>query len=183
MKKLSAKNKIILLGAAWVVVSAAMLFYFFGILDIQNQATVYSIDEKKKELQTLQVQNESYLRAKSDLKQVALEPLQPEDFFSKDVTLVNELKVLEDLKQKLGVQTQISGISGTVGSAAKAKTVTPVVVIPYGITVSGTLVQVVDFIETLENLSFITNVSNIGITSLDNGKVNATMSASFYLTK
>jgi Tfp pilus assembly protein PilO len=109
--------------------------------------------------------------------------VQPEDFFSRDITLVKELEVLEGLKQRFNVQTQIGGISGTVTSAGKAKTTTPLAVIPYSISVTGPLSDVVDFIETLENLSFITNVNNVSVTAADSGKVNASMSADFYLRK
>jgi len=183
MKKLNAKNKIILATIAWLIASGAMLFHFFGILDSANQVTVLSIETKKKELQTLQAQNQSYLHAKADLKLLADQRLQPEDFFSRDITLVNELKILEALKQRFGLETQISGISGTISNAAKAKTTTALVTIPYAINVTGSLGDVVNFIETLENLSFITNVTNITISAAENNKVTAGMSATFYLRK
>ena len=157
--------------------------YFFGILDNSNQQIVAGMAKQKKDLQALQAQNQSYLQAKADLKQLADQAYQPEDFFSRDISLVNELRVLEGLKQKMGVQMQISGISGTIANAPRAKTITPLVYIHYGITVTGSLSQVVDFIETLENLSFITNVSNVSITAADKGQVNAGMSADFYLRK
>ena len=172
-----------ILVLAWALVSAAMLLYFFKFLDGSNQKILDSMDGQKKILGSLLAEKRSEELAQKDLEELAKKTLQPGDFFSKDITLVNELKTLESLSSKYNVDMTTSGISGTVSTAAKAKTITPIVTIPYSISINGNLVSVVKVIETLENLSFITNVSNISISAGDKGKVNASMTANFYLKK
>ena len=78
---------------------------------------------------------------------------------------------------------QLSGVSGTINTAPKAKTTTALVVIPYSISLSGSLQDVLNFIETLENLSFITNVGSVSIAAADSGSVSAGLTANFYLRK
>lgn len=182
-KRLSAKNKIIIIGILLVVLSLLNFTYFFKILDASNQKILDSMAKDKKGLAVLLAEQQSEAQAQYDLQELAKKPLQPEDFFSRDITLVNEIKILENLEEKLGVKMSLSGVSGTIKSAAPANTVTPLVVIPYNIGVTGSLNRVVDFIETLENLNFVTNVSNISLSSADQGNVSAGMTASFYLRK
>ncbi len=183
MNHFSAKNKIVVLLIVWFGLSAISFGYFFKILDRANKLTLLSVDKQKKELAQLKAEQQSESQAQWDLDTLAKENIQPEDFFSRDITLVNELKVLEALGQRLGVKMQIGGVSGTIHTVSKAKTITPLGVIPYSINVNGSLPRVVDFIETLENLRFITNVSNISISSADQSTVNVNMTANFYLKK
>lgn len=108
---------------------------------------------------------------------------QPDIFFTRDIALVGEIQVLENLSQKYNVQMQLSGVSGTINNLSKASTVTPLAMVPYGISLSGDFVQVVNFIESLEHLSFVTNVTTLTLTSGNNNNVNAGLSANFYLRK
>lgn len=183
MNRLSAKNKIIIIALAWLTVSFAMLFYFFGMLDVSNQQLVDSMAKDRTDLKNLQAQNQSYLQAKADLQKLQGEPLQPQNFFGQDITLVNELKILEALKQKFGVQAQISGISGTINNAAKATTVSPLVKVPYNISVVGDFNSVMGYVESLENLSFITQVTNVSLNAADKGQISLGLGATFYLRK
>ncbi len=181
MKQHSSKNKIILLVILWLCLSVAMFMYFFNILDVSNRALVIANQQKKKEKAQLAAQFESYKQAQGELLQLSKESFQPENFFSRDITLVNEIKTLEGLSEKYNLTMELSGISGTVNTAPKAQTVSVLLVIPYSINVKGSLAQVVDFIETLENLSFITNVNNVSVNAADKGSVAASMTADFYL--
>jgi hypothetical protein len=114
---------------------------------------------------------------------LAKKQYQPEDFFSKDVTLVKELRILEDWADRLGVKIQISGISGTIASVPKAKTQTSLAVIQYGISINGEFSQVLNYIQVLENLSFITSISSMNLNNSDRGNVSAGVTASLYLRK
>ena len=183
MNHFSAKNKIVLLLVVWLGLSALTFGYFFKLLDRANQKTLDSMDVQRKEFAQLTAERQSQNQAKWDLETLAKQSIQPENFFSRDITLVNELKILEGLSDRLNLKMQIGGVSGTVNTAAKAKTITPLVVIPYSISVSGSLQRAVDFVETLENLKFITNVSNISISTADKNTVNVGMTANFYLKK
>ena len=183
MKKTSAKNKIILLSLAWLILSAMMFLYFFKLLDGQNQATLDSMAKERKDLVLLQAQDQSYKLAQADLQELAGKTYQPADFFTSDTSLVNEIQALQNLADKYNLQMGLSGISGTIQTLSNANTVTPIAVVPYGISLSGNFFQAVNFIESLENLSFITNPTDISIGAGDSGNVTVGMSANFYLKK
>jgi Tfp pilus assembly protein PilO len=183
MKGFSAKNKIIVVLIIWLTVSAAMFLFFFNLLDNQNQATLDSMAQERKDLVVLQAQDASYKKAQADLQELAGKPLQPQDFFTSDTSLVYEIQTLENLAAKYNLKMQIGGVAGTVNSLMSAGTVTPIVTVPYSISLNGDFFQVVNFIESLEHLSFITNPTNISIEASDNGNVSASMTANFYLRK
>lgn len=170
-----------MLAIAWVVLSASMFLYFFNFLDASNQQIVSSMQQQKKDLASLQDQEKSFELAKADLDKLAAEPMQPDDFFSKDITLVNEIQILEGWNQKLNVSMQLSGLSGTIGTATKADTITPIAQIPYTISIKGSISQVTAFLQVLENLSFVTDVTNITVSAADKNDVSSSLSAFFYL--
>lgn len=180
---MKAKNKIFLALALWAGLSATMFFYFFNILDQANQNTLNSMAQQKIDLANLKAERESYRQAKQDLDYLAKKTYQPTDFFSKDISLVAEIKTLEDLGQQMNVTLQLSGVSGTAATAAKAKTATSLAVIPYSIYLTGQLQQVVKFIEAVENLSFVTKTDSLAINAAENGNVSAVLVASFYIKK
>lgn len=167
----------------WVILSAAMFMYLFGILDASNRHTLDAMSKQRKDLALLKAEKQSYTQAQADLQELSKKSLQPDSFFSKDINLVNELRILEDWSRKLNITMQLSGLSGTVNTAPKAKTATPIVVVPYGISLTGSFSQVTNFLEVLENLSFITNVNGLSLSSANNNLVNASLSANFYLQK
>ncbi len=184
MRKISAKNKIILLLLVWLILSVVMFMYLFKLLDNQNQATLDSMAQERSNLAALQAQYASYKQAQADLDKLANEKSpQPEDFFTSDISLVNEIQTLENLAAKYNLKMQLSGVAGTINSLQSANTVTPIAIVPYSISLSGDFFQVVNFIESLEHLKFITNPTNISIEAADGGNVTASMTANFYLKK
>ena len=183
MPSLTAKNKIVVIALAWLIASLLNFTYFFGILDASNQQSLKTIAKRKTDLASLQAQAESARQAQQDLLKLAQQPLQPENLFSRDITLVNEIKTLENLRDKFDLEMRLTDISGTINTAPKAKTITPLAVISYGINLNGSLSRVVDFIETLEHLGFITDVTNVSIGAADRDTVTASLRANFYLRK
>lgn len=183
MKKFSAKNKIVVSLIVWALVSASMLLYGFNIMEAGNQKMIFQIEESRKELAALQDEKNSYTQAQKDLDQMQKENLQPADFFSQDISLVNELKTLEDLQSKLGVDLTVSGVSGTAKTAQKAKTVSDIVTVPYSISAVGPYENITDLVQTLENLPFVTTVSAISLSVADKGRVNLSLGANFYLRR
>ena len=61
--------------------------YLFGLLDAANQHTLSSITQQEKDLAVLQAERESYKQAQGDLQTLAEKAYQPDNFFSKDITL------------------------------------------------------------------------------------------------
>jgi Tfp pilus assembly protein PilO len=131
----------------------------------------------------LEAEKQSFDFAQKDLEQLSRMPLQPENFFSQDVTLVSELETLEKLGSQLNVRVELSGISGTVKNAAKAKTASDIVTIPYNISVRGSYPQIVNFLEYFENLPFVTTLTSLAIRSTGEGEVIMSGNALFYLKR
>lgn len=183
MNKLSAKNKIITLVAGWLLLCAAMLMYFFGLLDASNQKTLEGLNKVKTDLAAVRAQSESYKQEQADLQLLSQKAIQPDDFFSKDITLVNEIKTLESLSSEMSVKMSLSGVSGTVNTAAPAVTATPMVVVPFSLNLNGNFSDVIAFIETLEHESFISNVTGFSISAAGPGQVTANLGGSFYIKK
>ena len=183
MNRVSAKPKIYLALAIWLIVCFVVFSYVFKFLERANKQTKSKIDQQNKELTVLEAEKESFDKAKEDLSNLSQKDLQPEDFFSKDITLVNEIKTLETLAQNLGVELNLSGISGTTKTAPKAKTQGDIVIIPYSISLNGQFSKTVDYIESLENLPFITRLTALSINAAASGNVNANLTANFYLRK
>lgn len=169
--------------AVGALLTAACFLYFFNILDTSNKALLLNIQNQKTEQLTLEAEQESYKKASQDLDRLKGEPYQPEDLFSKDTTLVSEIKEMEQLSQRLGVTYTLNGLSGTVQAAPKAKTQSELVMVPYSIAVNGEYASVLAFIQALENMDFITNVSTIAINGSKGDAVNASLTANFYLKK
>jgi len=182
-QKLSAKYKIFVVLATWVVVGLILQLYVYKILDKSNVAMVGKIEQQNREMSVLDAERISFEKAQEDLDILAKKPLQPEELFSKDVTLVNEVKYLENLANIIGVDIALSGLSGTVKSASKAKTSGDLIVVPYSMNISGSFSKIVDFIETFENLPFITVLDGMSLTTLGEGEVSANLRANFYLKK
>lgn len=183
MIKLSIKNKIYAAVAVWLVLCGSMFGYFFKIFDRTNTVLVASIQQQNKDLLQLEKEQDSYNKAKQDLAALARENIQPQDFFGRDVTLVNEIKTLETISGLAGVDLNLSGLSGTIKAAPKAKTLSDIAVIPYSMRVKGGFPNVVSFLEMMEHLNFITNVSSITVNGTDQTDIGVSLTAFFYLNK
>jgi hypothetical protein len=181
MKKTSAKNKLFIILGLWLVLTAAMFFYFFNILNASNEAIISGIADQQNNLASLTAEKDIYLKGQQDLEQMQTEVYQPGDFFSKDVTLVREIQVLEQWANVLNVQFTLSGLSGTVNGAAKAGVSGNIVSEPYSISLIGPFAKVVDYIQVMENLDFITTVNSISMSSGSGNDVTANIGAQFYI--
>lgn len=178
---LSAKNKIFAAVVVWMAVSGVMFGSLFNLLDNSNARAVIELSDRRKVLQNLKIEQESYRLASADIEQLALQEHQPENFFSRDVALVKEIETLEFLAQKTGVALTLSGLFGTVNKAPRANTATKIATVPYTIGLKGPFDRVVAYIEVMEHLSFITSVSTLNVTALSNNNISAVLNASFYL--
>jgi Tfp pilus assembly protein PilO len=180
---MSAISKIYLTLIIWLGLCVFMFVYGFNILGASNSQALADISRQKSQLLALEAQQQSYLLSQKDLQQMQGEKIQPEDFFSVDITLVKEIETLENLGKSLGVQLSLNGISGTVSTLPKGAAEVELYTLPYSIGVSGSLQKTVDFIETLENLDFITTLNSLSLDSSGDGNVSASMGANFYIRK
>lgn len=183
MNTLSAKIKIYVVIFFWVLVCAAMPMYFFPILEASNQELLVKINEGKSQIAALKQEQESFQKAKKDLDNFSKEKYQPEEFFKNEINIVEQLRTLESLAPMLGITVTLSGLSGTVKGAPKASTQSDVAQFPYSFTAVGDFAKVVDFMEIIENTSFVVHVTSVSISPADTGKVNIAMSAFLYLRR
>ena len=183
MHKVSVKNKLISACLVWVV----LCFIMFGFVFPKQQKNSLSIITQLKDLKSqqlvLEAEKNNYLEAKNDLDKLVKAEIAPKDFFSKNITLVSEIKKLENLASELGIKLTLSGISGTLQSATRAKTVSEIFSIPYTINLEGPLDKTISYIEYLENLEFINSIGQMDISAGDKGVVLVNLSANFYIIK
>jgi Tfp pilus assembly protein PilO len=182
--KYRAKTKIYLWFAVWAALTGLVLGYVFKGMDQANQNILAEISKAQAEKGVLAAERDSYNQAKQDLAAMQKKNLQPQDFFSQDVTLVAEIKTLEALGEKLNVTFDLSGLSGTVKTVPKANTLSAILAVPYSISLKGTFGNVVAFIETMENLDFITTLNSVSLAAgsgKDSDLVIANLTANFYL--
>jgi len=181
---MSVKTKIYLALGLWLGACIGMFTYGVNIFNATNADTINKITEQKKEMFVLQDEQKSYQLAQQDLKDLAEKKYKPEDLFSKDVNLVREIQELEKLQEKLGLEISLGGISGTVSNAsAKDKKTPGLMVVPYSISANGEFSKLVGLIETLENLSFATQITSLSISSGNENEANMSMGANFYLKR
>lgn len=181
MTKFSYKYKIYAVVAVWVVLVAALFGYVFDLINDGSQATVTEIVAKKKELLELQAEQRSYQLGKTDLQQLAKKELQPDNFFSSDTSLVKEISTLEDIANQNNVKITI-GIGGTSNVLLRAKTASELLLAPYNISLSGSYLDILHFMENVEKLGFITHFKTLLVANSGQA-VTASASAIFYIKK
>ncbi|KXK30246.1 MAG: hypothetical protein UZ12_BCD005000603 [Bacteroidetes bacterium OLB12] len=180
----SEKNKIYFAVFIWLALCLAAFGFLFKKLNASNIVALEEITALKKQKGVLEAEKESYTLAKNDLQKLSAEKIQPENFFSRDITLVNEIRRLEGIAKDLKIDMNLSGVAGTLRTLRPAGGVkSEIFQIPFTMNVKGSLASVVSFMEYLENLEFLTSVNNVNISSAGQGGVNANFSAVFYLKK
>lgn len=179
----NAKIKIFITGILWVLLCVSMPGYFFKILDSSNSVLIEKIATQKKELEELKIEKDSFQKAKTDLENFALQPYQPENFFSNEINVVNELKTLEALGPKLNLNVTMSGLSGTIGGASKAQVEGDIVQLPYNFTIAGPYNKALQFVEILENLDFVIHNSSVSVSPGAGGNVNIILSSYLFLKR
>ncbi len=175
------KTKIYLTLVVWLAVCGAMFLFGFKILQASNKLALGKISEQKNQMLALEAQAENYRLEQEDLENMQKQKMKPQDFFSQDITLVQEIETLENLGKKMNVDLSLSGIAGTITSIAKAPTKSQLFVVPISVSVSGSLSNVTDFIETLENLDYITTPHSLNVSTAGSGEVNSSLSVTLYI--
>lgn len=180
MKKISYKYKISILAIVWLVISAIFFGFGFSYVNNNSQAKVTDILELKKEQLELQEEQKSFQLGKKDLDTLREREIQPENFFSLDTNLVKEVSVLEELAAVNDVELTL-GLSGKSSTLKKAETVGDLLEVPYSLQLEGSYPNVLNFIASAEKLNFITHFRTLSMLAITAGKVNASISALFYI--
>lgn len=176
--------KIYVTLGVWALLVVFMFAFGFKIVENSNAQEQAKLVSLAAEMQQLQAERDSFNNAKKDLDKISQKDLQPENFFSQDVTLVKEVEFFEKLASQLGVKMNLSGPSGTVKSAAPVKSLSgQIISVPLNINITGTFSQVLEFAEVLENLPFAMQTYSLSIGTLSADQVSATFIGSFYLRR
>ncbi len=182
-KHFTKKQKFFVGMSVWLAFTFLVFVYFLPIEHKSNLEVIETIKTLSTKEQGLLAEKNSYLQAKQALDDLAKLEIQPENFFSKNITLVKEIKKLESMARDLTVEFTLSGISGNLQSATKAPTVSNIFLVPYSIHLEGSLDKLVTYIEYLENLEYINTVSSLDISATNDNSVSVNLSANFYVIK
>lgn len=176
-------SKIYIAVALWLVVTGAVFGFglpklFGGLTELQN-----SHQQQTDQYNQLRAQAASLETMKKDIDALKQQQVQPSDFFSTDLHLVNEIKQLETDASKSNVKTSIV-IPGSADKAEVLKGSTAgLLVIPYTLKVTGDFPSLVTFLSYMQNNFFISPVTGINITADQDKSLNTSVFASFFIRK
>jgi Tfp pilus assembly protein PilO len=176
------ERSIVIWGVCWLIITVALFLYGFSFFDSKTLAVQTELSTAKGELSKLKAEQQAVKLAKQDLEAVTTKKIQPTDFFKKDTTLVDQVQELEQMSKKYDLDFQL-GLSGTISNGTPVKGIDGIVMIPFNVSVSGSLQNVEKFIESFEHMPYIVYENSINITSAAHNQVNAQMSANFFIRK
>lgn len=176
------KSKINLVVLIFAVISFVMFYFVFGRLHDRNQKLSLEVADQRQTLDQLQQEQKSFEQGKKDIATIKTKSVQPEDLFNSDTHVVKEIKTMEDLSKTYALDMNLQ-VSGTAKDAQKVKTSTQLLSVPYSITVTGAFDKVLAFLDSTENLSFISPVQTLSVSAQKGGLVKTTVTAYFYIKK
>lgn len=179
---MSNRSKMFVWLALGVVCAGVGFGVVFPRLGKSNGALAATMLARRKQLLELQAERKSFERAQKDLATLAEKPHQPDNFFTTDVKVVQEIRDLEDLSRSLDLVLALS-VSGTVGSAPKAKTISDIYTIPFTMQVSGSFSNLTAFLDTTEHAAFPLYVRSVNLSNGGKNIVTASLSGNFYVRK
>lgn len=183
MKGTNNKTKIIVLIVVFILFTAGMFFFGYGIMANKNQVIADTIAQRNVELEVLLREQKSFEQGKIDLAILEKSQYPPDELFSSDTKVVKEIQQLESAAQRYGLDIQIS----VSGSVSLAKPVTGVsselFAIPYTITLTGSSDNVLLFVQAIERMPFITHTNDLSITVNEEDQTTAVIFSEFYIKK
>ncbi len=184
MKVKQQKYQVKIISSIVGFVLVALLVFGLALPWLSNklQTSLGGILEQKKTVLELRQEQHNIELAKQDLVEIENKQRLPENFFSKDTTLVTDLGNLEGTARDLHIDFNLS-VSGTVPVAAKAKTTSELFLVPFTIQISGAYADVVSYFDFLEHSGTVFTVQTINLGGGEGEKVTANLGGSFYLRK
>ena len=176
------RRKTQVLVLAWLTVIAVLFGYVFSLVDVSNQKILQEIQVQQLKYEQLLAEQKSYLLARQDLDKLATLRFRPDEFFSRDVQLVSEIRMLEELAENLEVDFNI-GLAGEAKNLAKAPDTSEELIVPYSLQLSGSFAHMIQYLEVMERLPFVTSVKTINFSPAAAGDVNLSLAAQFYIKK
>lgn len=182
MQKQTYKIKIISSLAGFLLAVLVLFLFVFPQLLNRLESRLAAILSQKKTVLELRQEQRNIELAKQDLQELQQKALAPADLFSKDTTLVSDLAKLERKAKELNISLSVS-VTGTVGTATKAKTASELFTVPFSIQLVGRFGDVVAYTDYLEHAASILTVRSYSLSSSSPETVSATLAGWFYLRK
>lgn len=159
----------------------AVLYGLPWLSDLQA-SKLSAILEQKKTVVELRQEQANIEQAKKDLSELSTKAHVPEEFFSKDITLVDDIRLLEKRANDLGVDLTLT-VSGTLNTAVKSKSASELYVVPFSVQLKGVFGNVVAYMDFLEHFGTLFTVRNVSLLGSTGDNVTANLVGNFYLRK
>ncbi len=161
--------------------SAFLFLYGYSILDDKNHNTALKVAESEQSYQDLLYEQVGFEQGRRDLKEIEEAEFSPNKLFPKNTTLVDNIRVLEDVANRYNLEFVIL-LSGTgVGDLRTPGVVSEIFSAPYSLTLTGQFRDVMSFFQTIENLQFPTHITNVQINAIVDGEVTAILNSEFFI--
>jgi hypothetical protein len=181
MNFISYKRKVYFSLLILLALAVALFGYIYGLVDLTNQSIADEATARQVQYITMQSEQQSYEAGKRDLAVLSEKPYQPSAFFSRDTSLVKEIRTLEMLANQLQINFGLQ-IAGNVTSAPKIKdTIGEIRAIPSTMVLEGSFENVTQFLDSMEQLHFVIQVKAITITATEGNRIKAVANSIFYL--
>ncbi len=181
MFKLNSRIKLFITMIIFGIFAGWMFLYGYGIMENKNLTKLDSVNKKNLEIEVLKKEQLTYEHGKKYIATLSEKPFPPQDLFSKDTKVVKEIRTLEDLAKKYGLEFTLE-VSGTTKTAVKATDVGgDLLQVPYTVNVEGPYNNIQKYVEAAEHTAFINQTQSLAIVALEGGKSKASLVSVFYL--
>ncbi len=176
----NATNKLYAWIFGWLALSGLVLFW--ALPSFADNLTKLQYDHRTQidELQKLEEQVRNVNQMQRDLNTLKDKQIQPEDFFTSDIRLVNEIQHIESAARVSGVSESLA-LSGTADKTQQVPSASNLYAVPYVINLKGSYPSIVAFVEYLENSYFVAPVSAVSFGLGDKNVLGATIFGNFLI--
>jgi|GEM_PF-2409468 len=167
----------------WLVITVAVFYFILPRLANSLIALQKSHQSQIAQYNDLQAQIQSLYAMQQDLDQLSKASVKPDDLFTSDVQLVNEIQHIESIAKSTGNDLKIS-ITGTAKDAQPYRSYSKLYAVPYTISLTGPFPATLAFLHYFENSYFVSPPTAIDISNqlaLAQGQVKTTILANFFI--
>ncbi len=182
MNKPKYQVKIATATATFFVGMLVLFAYVFPYLGDKHANQLAAMLDQKKTVVEMRQEQKNIELAKQDLQDLAKKEKAPEDFFSQDISLVNDLSQVESAARRFGLEFTFS-VTGTAQTAAKAKTASDLYSIPFTMQLRGKFSGAVSFLDWLEHFPNTFTAKSASLAAASGDSINVTLIGNFYLRK
>ncbi len=182
MNKSKFQMRIIGSAIGFCILLGLVVLYGFPWLSGLQTSKLSAILEQKKTVVELRQEQANIEQAKKDLTELKSKAHLPEGFFSKDITLVDDIRLLETRANDSGVDLTLT-VSGTLSTAVKAKNASELFVVPFSVQLKGPFGNVAAYMDFLEHFGTLFTVRNVSLIGAGADNITANLVGNFYLRK